>query len=147
VLNTPEFTLRKLTVADLDKDYAAVMSSAEHLRGVFGPGDDWPEGLTRELDLADLGWHEVEFERRTSFTYTVVDPEDSICLGCVYIVKSGIPDHDALCILWVTSNAYGAGLDTKLFAAVQEWMRESWPFENVGYPGRTLSWKRLTTAS
>ena len=36
-LVTEEFRLRMLTVNDVVKDYDAVMSSVEHLKGVFGP--------------------------------------------------------------------------------------------------------------
>jgi hypothetical protein len=63
VLETPEFRLRMLTVNDLIKDYDAVMSSVEHLKSVW-PGSGWPEGLTLEEDLVDLGWHQKEFLMR-----------------------------------------------------------------------------------
>ena len=54
VLETSEFRLRMLTIHDLVKDYDAVMSSAEHLKAVW-PDSGWPEGLTLEEDLIDLG--------------------------------------------------------------------------------------------
>lgn len=55
-LETPDFILRPLTIHDLLKDYAAVMTSVERLQGVFGPGSDWPRpDMTLEEDLADLG--------------------------------------------------------------------------------------------
>ena len=70
-LETDEFRLRMLTVNDVVKDYDAVMSSAEHLKSVW-PGSTWPDGLTLEQNLIDLGWHQKEFQRRDSFAYTVV---------------------------------------------------------------------------
>ncbi len=80
-LETSEFIIRKLTINDLVKDYDAVMTSVEHLRGVFGSGDVWPAGLTLEQDLVDLGWHQKEFEIRRSFAFTVMAPGESRCLG------------------------------------------------------------------
>lgn len=40
VLETSEFRLRMLTIDDVEKDYAAVMSSVDHLRNVW-PGSGW----------------------------------------------------------------------------------------------------------
>ena len=75
-----------LTVDDVVKDYDAVMTSVDHLRGVFGPQSDWPaEDLTLEQDLIDLGWHQKEFQIRRSFAYTVMNLSETTCLGCVYI--------------------------------------------------------------
>ena len=37
VLENENFRIRMLTVNDVVKDYDAVMSSVEHLKGVFGP--------------------------------------------------------------------------------------------------------------
>jgi hypothetical protein len=75
-LETKEFRLRMLTVNDVVKDYDAVMTSVEHLRTIW-PGGSWPDGLTFEQDLIDLGWHQKEFQRRASFAYTVVTPSES----------------------------------------------------------------------
>src|SRR5262245_58847566 len=65
-LETKEFRLRMLTVNDVVKDYDAVMTSVEHLKTIW-PESTWPEGLTFEQDLIDLGWHQKEFQRRRSF--------------------------------------------------------------------------------
>jgi hypothetical protein len=53
-LETDEFRLRMLTVNDVVKDYDAVMSSVDHLSKVW-PGSGWPDDLTLEEDLIDLG--------------------------------------------------------------------------------------------
>ncbi len=143
ILETDRFLLRKLTIADLDKDFEAVTSSADHLRDVFGPGQDWPAGLTRERDLADLGWHETEFNMRTSFAYTVMSLDESVCLGCVYFYPSAVPVFDALCILWVRSSVLDEGLDDVLFDTVKQWLADSWPFRRVGFPGRAIEWDEL----
>ena len=86
---TKDFRIRNLTINDVVKDYDAVMSSIEHLRGVLGPSRVWPSAdLTFEQDLIDLGWHQKEFQIRSSFTYTVMSLDESKCLGCVYIYPS-----------------------------------------------------------
>jgi hypothetical protein len=83
-LETEKFRLRMLTVNDVVKDYDAVMTSIDHLKGVFGPQSKWPtEELTFEQDLIDLGWHQKEFQRRSSFAYTVMNKEESQCLDAV----------------------------------------------------------------
>lgn len=67
-LETDKFRLRMLTVNDVVKDYDAVMTSIDHLQGIFGPRSSWPSSdLTFEQDLIDLGWHQKEFQRKTSF--------------------------------------------------------------------------------
>ncbi len=143
-LATQRLQLRPLTIHDLDADYDAVMSSIEHLRETmpFGPSHDWPNSaLSRDQNLIDLGWHQKEFQNRTSFAYTVTAPDDSQCLGCLYIYPSGKKDHDAEILMWVRSSEAGTGLDDHLFTAVQEWIRDQWPFTVPAYPGRTLSWQ------
>ena len=70
-LETNEYRLRMLSINDVKMDYEAVMSSTNHLSQVW-PDSDWPEGLTLEQNLIDLAWHQKEFQRRTSFAYTMV---------------------------------------------------------------------------
>ena len=146
VLETARVRLRQLTIADLDLDYEAVMSSADHLRAKLGPGNQWPVGLTREHDLADLGWHETEFNNRASFCYTVVSLDESVCLGCVYIYPSLAAGYDAKCFLWVRASAVDEGLDEHLFDTVRDWLAEAWPFGAVAFPGRTTDWADFKTA-
>ncbi len=97
-LETPEFRLRMLTVNDVVKDYDSVMTSVAHLKSVW-PGGSWPEGLTFEQDLIDLGWHQKEFQRRKSFAYTVVTPSESQVTGCVYINPTTKRGYDAVVYL------------------------------------------------
>jgi hypothetical protein len=141
-LETAEFRLRMLTVNDVVKDYDAVMTSVDHLRGVFGPYSSWPSPeLTLEQDLIDLGWHQKEFQRRSSFAYTVMDPSESTCLGCVYIDPTDKRGYEAEAYLWVRKSAFDSGLDPTLFQAVKKWIAEKWPFDKVAYPGRDIDWE------
>ena len=89
-LETNRIKIRMLKVSDVVKDYDAVMSSVEHLQNTkpFGPDQKWPIGLTFEQNLIDLGWHQKEFQKSTSFAYTVVSPDETKCLGCLYIMPT-----------------------------------------------------------
>lgn len=131
------FKARMLTVNDVVKDYDAVMSSVEHLRCVFGSDSTWPKAdMSFEQDLIDLGWHQKEFQNRSSFAYTAMNPDESECLGCVYIYPSRREDIDAVVIMWVRKSAYDRGMDGPFEAAVRAWVTDSWPFRRVAYPGR-----------
>ena len=140
-LEEEKFRLRTLTVNDVVKDYDAVMTSVDHLKGVFGPRSEWPsKELTFEQDLIDLGWHQKEFQRRTSFALTVMNIEESKCLGCVYIDPTLKIGYDAEVYLWVRKSEFDNGLDPILFDAVKNWVKKEWSFKNVAYPGRDIEW-------
>jgi hypothetical protein len=140
-LETKEFRLRILTVNDVVKDYDAVMTSVEHLRTVW-PGGSWPpDGLTFEQDLIDLGWHQKEFQRRTSFAYTVVTPSESKVTGCVYINPTPKRGYDAVVYLWARQSELKSGLESRLLSAVRHWLAKEWPFKKVAFPGRDIDWE------
>jgi hypothetical protein len=137
-LETGEFRLRMLTVNDVIKDYDAVMTSVDHLKTIWG--GRWPEGLTLEQNLIDLGWHQKEFQTRRSFAYTVESLSGSMILGCVYIEPTRKPGYDAEVYLWARQSELAGGLEERLHAAVKSWLAEEWPFKNVGFPGRDIAW-------
>lgn len=141
-LETAEFRLRMLTVHDVIKDYEAVMTSTAHLRQLY-PDGKWPEGLTLEQNLIELGWHQHEFQRRTSFAYTVVTRSEHQVLGCVYINPTSKRDYDAYVHLWARESELASGLEQRLLAAVKDWLANEWPFKNVAYPGRDMTWEQF----
>lgn len=142
-LETEEFRLRMLTVNDVVKDYDAVMSSFDHCRTIW-PGGKWPEGLTLEQNLIDLGWHQKEFQTRRSFAYTVVNLSESRVLGCVYIEPTRRRGYDAAVYLWARQSELARGLELRLHAAVKEWVARVWPFKSAGFPGRDIAWEAWT---
>lgn len=137
VLETDRVRLRMLTVNDVVKDYDAVVSSTDHLQATFSSGS-WPIGLTLEQNLIDLGWHQKEFQRRTSFAYTVVSLDEDRVLGCLYIYPFNIGGYDATASMWVRSDMLDSGLDQHLYESVRKWLAADWPFDNVAYPRREL---------
>jgi hypothetical protein len=141
VLETDHMRIRPLTAGDTVKDFDAVTSSSERLRTVYDPGGEWPLGLTLEQNAIELGWHQVEFQLRTSFAYTVVSLDEAEVMGCVYIYPTRKPDFDAQITMWVRQSRVAEGLDEHLFATVEAWIRDCWPFANPAYPGRQISFE------
>ncbi|MGE0624973.1 MAG: hypothetical protein AB7I04_13780 [Pseudomonadales bacterium] len=147
-LDRPHFRLRMLRASDVQADYEAVMASAARLRA--GSPHGWPRpGFTLAENLADLERHEWEFLHRQAFAYTVVAPDESSVLGCVYINPSSInpsrfeadivdphtgqpagEGHAADVYLWVRDEHHPA-LTGDLLQAVRGWLVSSWPFERV----------------
>ena len=132
-METDRYRLRMLSINDVVKDYDAVMSSIDHLKGVLDPDSPWPEGLTLEQDLIDLGWHQKEFQKRSSFAYTMMRLDEERCLGCIYIYPSETADADVF--MWVRKEEFAA-LDADLLDRVRLWIAKEWPFDTVRYPGR-----------
>lgn len=140
LLEHDRFRLRPLTVNDVVKDYDAVMSSREHLWRQFGQAWGWPPAdLTLEQDLIDLGWHQKEFQRRASFAYAVMSPDERRLLGCVYVDPTDQDGDDAQVWLWVRAGELPGGLEAVLEATVRRWVEERWPFARVAWPGRELA--------
>ena len=139
-LETSEFRLRMLTVNDVVKDFDAVTTSVEHLRRIW-PRGTWPENLTLEQNLIDLGWHQKEFQTRRSFAFTVVSLAETTVMGCVYIEPTRKRGYDAEIYLWARQSELANGLEDRLHHAVKNWVAEEWPFENVAFPGRSVDWE------
>jgi RimJ/RimL family protein N-acetyltransferase len=123
-LEHERFRLRMLSVTDVVKDFAAINQRVLS----DGTADPWSETTFLE-NLADLGWHEVEFKIGRSFAYTFVRPDDSEVIGCVYLYPPADEEHDVDVRMWVTRRAWDEGLDAELERAVREWVEREWPFE------------------
>ena len=139
-LETKNYRLRMLTVHDLVKDFDAVISSSAKLREVW-PASDWPLGLTLEENLVDLGWHQREFTTRRSFAFTVVTPDETRVLGCVYINPTRKKNYDAEIYLWTrTSEKATDPTDEQLMTTVENWVAQEWPFVSPAFPGKKIPW-------
>jgi hypothetical protein len=146
-LDTAEFGLRPLSVAHNALDYEAVMASQEQLR--LGRTNGWPRvGFTLEENLADLREHEQEFAARDAFTYTVLNPGATRCLGCVYIYPrervlrsyqaataalAAVGDYEAEVTFWVRTERLADDLDRRLLEALRGWLRERFAFASVQF--------------
>lgn len=132
----PGFHLRMLTIHDLVKDFDAVMAAAPLLREVTRPGSIWPAGLTLEGNLVDLGWHQREFILRHSFAYTVMNDDESRCLGCCYINPSDWAEYEVFATYWGRDRAIDAEIGTAFRSLVA-----TFPFRSVAFPGRDHAWR------
>src|SRR3990167_11564600 len=131
-LKQTDFLIRKLCARDVYVDYLAVMSSIDVIQKTRG--GSWPtKDLTFEDDLIDLGWHQREFENKSTFAYTVFTPDNSKCLGCFYFYNPGFrkeidSSYDVDISFWVTQEAYEDGLYKKLYEEIKEFVK-LWPFK------------------
>ncbi|MCB9249882.1 MAG: hypothetical protein H6613_15675 [Ignavibacteriales bacterium] len=121
-------------------DYDAVITSKERLRGVFAEHTEWPkDDISLEDNIRDLKRHEKEFHTRKAFAYSVLTLKIDKCLGCVYIEPSLSDEFDCDVYLWMRDSEIN--LDEILYKDVKNWLAESWPFKNVIFPGREITWQ------
>jgi hypothetical protein len=136
-LQTPRFRLEPLGPEHNDADYRAWSSSMEHIHETPGwKKSSWPREMTLEENRADLQRHADDFENRSGFTYTVLEPGGDV-VGCVYIYPASAGPHDAHVLSWVRASR--AELDAPLWQAVSDWLAAEWPFENVDFAPRNAS--------
>jgi hypothetical protein len=147
-METDEFVLRPIRAADAARDHAAVMETRQYLRVWEQSG--WPEeNFSVEANRKDLIDLEQRHAEHRAFTYTVVDPRDVECLGCVYIfpttatflARSTVTaigddvweDLDAVIYFWARTSRMVTGMDGRLLAALRGWMQEDWSFPRTAY--------------
>ena len=141
-LETTSFRIRALTIHDVVKDYEAVMANREHLWELFGEAWGWPpEDLTLEQDLIDLGWHQKEFQLRSSFNYAVMSPDEKRLLGCFYVDPPEKQGFDAEIYFWARIDLPNGDLESELSEVVRQFISSEWPFSKVAYPGRDITWE------
>ena len=138
----PDFRLVPLGPDLVDVDFAAYMSSIEHLQQTFTRSTGWPHpDITAEEAMADMQNEAARFAARTSFAYGVLTADGTRERGSLYVSRSPVPGYDAMVRMWVTKAEYDAGFDAALYAWATEWMAREWPFTKVAYPGRAIAWE------
>jgi len=140
-VDQPTYRLRPLTTADVEHDYAAVMSSKASLRQIFSAQDNWPaDQMTLQDNYRDLERHYNDFVQRRGFTYTMETLDGSTCLGCVYLYPCHRGDYDVQVYYWVRDSGKVQGLEIELDAFLRAWLRDEWPFQKPAFPGRDIGW-------
>jgi hypothetical protein len=84
-----------------------------------------------EQDLIELASHQREAQRRRSFAYVVLRPDDRVQLGCVHMVLSEKQGLDAAAALWVRASEVPGDLDEELYRTVRHWLAQRWPLSRV----------------
>jgi len=137
--NTKDFHFRVLDETLAEVDFAAVMSSKSRLKGIFGPESQWPEtDMTLAQNIESLKVHKQEFEDQIAFAYSVFSPLTNKCLGSVYIDPSQSINYDCEVYLWIRDD--NIALDELLYQTVLNWLQTEWPFADIAFPGRVISW-------
>lgn len=147
-LKTEEFALRPIVADDTEMDYAAVMETRAYLR--LWRQSTWPEDdFTVEENRKDLIDLEQRHAAHRAFTYTVLDPDGTGCLGCVYVfptsatflAKSTVTpvgddewaEVDAVIFFWARLSQTALGMDERLLAALRAWFKDEWKLEKTVY--------------
>jgi hypothetical protein len=136
--------LKPLTTAHVELDYAALMVSKDMLRR--WSGTQWPEDdFTLADNRKDLERHQREHQERVAFTFTVMNPAETECLGCVYINPlenvirranataelPAVKDYEATIAFWAKQPRLADELDQRLFDALRAWLQRDWAFSHV----------------
>jgi hypothetical protein len=135
---TNRLWLRPLRASDAELDYDAVMSSAEMLRR--WSQSEWPsDDFSVAQNRADLEYHERQHNEREAFTFTVLNPQGTQCLGCVYIQPLH-PEEIPLCKdvsyaadvgFWVRASEIAYDLDQHLLETLCTWFHAEWAFDMI----------------
>lgn len=143
-LTAGDFILRPITAEDAELDFAAVMESKDFLRGWEQTG--WPaDDFTVAGNRKDLEKLERRHNARESFTYTMLNPSETECIGCVYITAMDAPlytrpsitpvgreawgDYQALVHFWVRKSRLPFGADRLLLSELRNWFVRAWRFD------------------
>jgi hypothetical protein len=130
-------------------DYKALMSSKDFLRR--WSQSEWPtDDFSLEENLEDLSWHYEEQVDKIAFTYTVLDHNQTNCLGCIYIkpttsIKDLLPNELTLlapfshfCSFWVIDTIRGTQLEQIIFSGLINWLYTEWQFPGLFFTSNPL---------
>jgi hypothetical protein len=140
--------LTVLSTACANEDFAAVQASADAIRGVFGPDNDWPPAtLTEQENRADLARHAQQFDDRSACAYALRDAGSAAYLGCMYLkpVKSRLAldarraQFQAQGFVWLDVRRVGWSVDA-VRRDLAAWVAQDWPFRSVAWPGYRPDW-------
>jgi RimJ/RimL family protein N-acetyltransferase len=142
---TDEIVVRPLRTSDAAIDFEAVIESREMLR--MWEQSDWPaDDFTLEDNRADLEKHETEHEAGQAFTFTIMDPTERTCLGCIYIhglrgiLEAFAPtnanshaasDCAAFVTFWVRASRLQDDLDARVLRGLIQWFDADWAFDEI----------------
>lgn len=134
VLKTERVHLEPLGPRHAVMDHAAAQSSREHLQRTLHWGN-WPRpDMTVDENRRDLVKHETEFKERKGYAYTVLRPDRSGCLGCVYLSPVENDETATSLEYWVIERSISSNLDRHIQTSVLEWIRKEWPYSKVVMP-------------
>ncbi|MDB6372223.1 N-acetyltransferase [Photorhabdus bodei] len=133
------FILQPLSPKYANIDYEAVMESRPILKDIFS--DDWPDDIKSwEDNLRYIEEDYSDFQQRIGFSYIILDPSESRCLGCVYIFPSLFEGYDVAIYYWLHINILNSALAYEIETFIRKWVQEHWCIPHPAYPGRDIPW-------
>lgn len=140
-LTTQSCVLRPIAATDAATDHEAIMDSREMLR--IWEQSSWPEDdFSVEDNRKDLAKMAGRHADGVSFAYTMLDPAEQICLGCVYIFPTDAPflarcavapvagapweTASAAVYFWVRTSRAAESLEESLVADLRAWLDHTW---------------------
>ncbi len=136
-LESKNFRFEVLEPKHVQLDYQALMSSQDYLQR--WSNSSWPEdNFSIEDNLKDLEWHYEEFKGNFAFTYTILNPDRTKCLGCIYIrptdsIRNLQPEERTIlqfspyfCSYWVIDEIRQTNLSQEIFTAIKNWIKKDW---------------------
>ncbi len=142
-LSTVSFVLEPLEEKHAELDFQALMSCRVRLREELQWGGWPPEDFSLKLNRADLCRHHGEFRRCEAFAYSVLSPDRSQCLGCVYIERCAEIDGAQLAF-WVINDAIK--IEAVLVTDVLAWIHRDWSINRVLVPLREANRRGIMLA-
>lgn len=135
VLTFNGIKIRQLKATDNELDYKAVIESGFR-----------PEGFPKEENLQQISRHEQDHDKKIEFAFTILDIEETICYGCIFI-KPIVPflkfaffndrlfehwdleENDPGVSFWITPAGWKLNLYDKILKELPRWFEEEWPYK------------------
>lgn len=139
LVSEKRFFMEPLAPKHNDLDFEAWQSSVDDLQGIFGPGHEWPQAAyTKTQNLVDLERHYREFEAGEAYAYSILSPDQNLCIGCVYIQPSPSNRYDTHVDYWFRNSH--KHLETDFQVWLKNWLASEWALNTIALPGREMSW-------
>ena len=139
--------VRQLKSSDNELDYQAVIESGFR-----------PAGFPKEENLEQISRHEKDHNDKKEFAFTIMDTNETICYGCLFvkplspflkfaffnervIEQIGITEADPGISFWITPSGWEIGLYEKLIKELIIWFEKEWSFDNLYFLGMRPSQK------
>ncbi len=150
------FVLRQLRTKDAQMDYDAVIKSRDNLLlKTFG---DWPPNSFKVDDnINEIQVHEEDYHNRENFTFTILNPHQTQCLGCVYIgpysyfyelsneARSQKVDCTGIAAVnyWTVEKLNELNFSQNFINKIYRWLSTEWHFRKVLFVANCFETKSM----
>ncbi len=133
--------IRQLLSTDNELDYQAAIESGFR-----------PEGFPKEINLEQISKHELDHNNRIEFAFTIMDKEETVCYGCLFVKPISLflkfaffndrmcdylelEDNDPGISFWLIPSGWEQDLFGKILVKLIDWFKNDWPYEHLYYLG------------